>query len=177
MSRRWTSIIFVITLVLFGIQYLFIYHKNTLISHHSEIILQLNSTWSNLRQHRSDPKGAHYHPEIESNLKMSPSRELKPLPVSSGKRAVLFTMDSIGSCQTSTSFSLNLFLSHFSFLLIDESDSKKGGAAGLTTINLLSSFSAFTPRRTLDPSLLRARLQSSGNLLGSNSLRRAIQFY
>jgi hypothetical protein len=143
MSKRWASVILALILTLFGFQYVLLSRKNTLILRQSQTIHQINSTLSHLRQQQPQTRtfiesssrltketiAQKLSPSKSiSKLEMPTSRELKPLPVSSWKRAVLFTMDSIGSCENQL---ISLFLWLVSiFLSLDESDSKNGGAAG-----------------------------------------------
>jgi hypothetical protein len=93
-----------------------IYLKDVRIQEQSQLISHLNSTWAKFKEehdklssnrrsdlsnlqssHAESPK--HQGQRIPNHDTISYQRDLKPLPIFFTKRAVLFTMDSIGSCK------------------------------------------------------------------------------
>lgn len=140
-SKNQFFAIFLIFFFILFIQYLNFTHKTTLFTHQNYKILSHNT--SEIDNKNTDIKNLRVTPqniilETHSNININnihsetqqPSRDLKPLSKISGKRAVLFTMDSIGSCECDI-LSVIIFF-------IDESDSKKGGASGMKSFHFVS---------------------------------------
>lgn len=106
-SQKQLFLLFVLFFIILLIQYLNFTYKNTQIIKQQYQFFQINSTWISLAEQNAQhistqikviEKGQ-TDPFISENVATpQSSRDLKPLSKGTGKRAVLFTMDSIGTC-------------------------------------------------------------------------------